>query len=173
LLYNCAMSNKELRPELLSRRGEGNAWMLAFVVSLTMALLYWRLKSVPVAAWAFWGFLIFAAFSTSLGNWMDRKTVLRVDVDRLSFVNGLRNVNFRWDEIEKVNVFPLRWGKSVQVIGNGTHFEFRTLGEVQYQDEVRGRLGFAEGQSVLDQIIETANLVLAKEEKGRYYYSRP
>lgn len=103
---------------------------------------------------------------------MDRQTVLRVDADKISFVNGLRHASFGWDEIEKVNVIPLRWGKSVQVIGGGAHFEFRTLGEVQYQGEVRGRLGFAEGEAVLSHILKSTNLVLSKEEKGRYYYSR-
>ena len=103
---------------------------------------------------------------------MDRKTTLRMDREWISFVNGLRHVRFNWDDIQKVNVIPLRWGKSVQVIGKDAHFEFRTLGEVQYQGEVRGRLGFAEGEAVLKYLLEKTNLFLSKEEKGRYYYSR-
>jgi hypothetical protein len=164
--------NEELHPELISRRGEKNAWMLTFVVSVTMAFLQWRLGSIPVAAWVFWGFMIFASLSTSLGNWMDRRTVLRTDGDRISFTNGVRHVDFGWDDIQKVNVIPLRWGKSVQVIGSSAHFEFRTLGEVQYQGEIRGRLGFAEGEAVLEHILKSTGLTLSKEEKGRYYYSR-
>ena len=87
-------------------------------------------------------------------------------------MNGLRHVSFGWDEIRQVNVIPLRWGKSVQVIGDGAHFEFRTLGEVQYQGEIRGRLGFAEGEAVLNHILKMTGLSLSKEEMGRYYYSR-
>ncbi len=172
MLYNDAMLNKELHPELISRQGEINAWMLTFIVSGTMALLYWRLGNIPTAAWVFFGLLLFAALSTSLGNWMDRQTVLRVNREGVSFVNGLRHVDFGWNDIQKVNVIPLRWGKSVQVIGSGVHFEFRTLGEVQYQGEVRGRLGFAEGEAVLEHILKSTGLTLSKEEKGRYYYSR-
>ena len=168
----CAMLNRDLHPELVSRKGESTAWTLTIIVSLTIAFLYWRLGLIPVAAWVFWGFLIFAAFSTSLGNWMDRKTILRVDKERVSFVNGVRHVSFVWDEIQQVNVIPLRWGKSVQVIGNGAHFEFRTLGEVQYQGEIRGRLGFAEGEAILRYILKETGLSLSKEEKGRYYYIR-
>ena len=166
------MLNQDLHPELISRRGETTAWTLTLIVSVTMALLDWRVGMVPTVAWVFWGFLVFAAFSTSLGNWMDRKTVLRVDGERVSFVNGLRHVSFGWDEIQSLNVIPLRWGKSVQVIGNEAHFEFRTLAEVQYQGEVRGRLGFAEGEAVLQHILKETGLSLSKEEKGRYYYSR-
>ncbi len=165
------MFNQDLHPELISRRGEGIAWILTLVVSVTMALLKWRLATIPAAAWVFWGFLVFAALSTSLGNWMDRKTVLRMDGDGVSFVNGVRHVSFKWDDIQKVNVIPLRWGKSVQVIGDGAHFEFRTLGEVQYQGEVRGRLGFAEGEAVLNHILKSTGLPLSNEEKGRYYYA--
>ena len=166
------MLEEELRPELISRRGEYNAWMLAVAVSVVVVLLRWRLDSVPAAAWIFLGFLLFSAFSTSLGNWMDRNTILRVEEGRVSFVNGLRKVELGWGEIHQVNVIPLRWGKSVQVVGEGAHFEFRTLGEVQYQGEVRGRLGFAEGEAILKLLLEKTDLPLSKEEKGRYYYSR-
>jgi len=166
------MFEKDLRPELNSRRGEGTAWILTLIVTFAMGVLYWQLGKTPIAAWVFWGFLFFAALSISLGNWMDRKTLMRVGVDGIAFKNGLRKVALNWPEIEKVNVLPLRWGRSVQVISSGSHFEFRTLGNVQYQGEVRGRLGFAEGQAVLDEILKSTNLDLLKEEKGSYYYSR-
>ena len=166
------MFENDLRPELNSRRGEGTAWVLTLVVSFAMGFLNWQLDNIPVAAWVFWGFLLFAALSISLGNWMDRKTIMRVDVDGIAFENGLRKVRLSWSEIENVNVLPLRWGRSVQVIGSESHFEFRTLGKVQYQGEVRGRLGFSEGQAVLDEILSATNLVLQNEEKGSYYYSR-
>lgn len=166
------MFEKDLRPELNSRRGEGTAWVLTAIVTLAMGVLILQVGKIPVAAWVFWGFLFFAAFSISLGNWMDRKTLLRVGVDGIAFENGLRKVALIWPEVEKVNVLPLRWGRSVQVISSGSHFEFRTLGKVQYQGEVRGRLGFAEGQAVLDEILKSTDLVLKKEENGSYYYSR-
>jgi hypothetical protein len=167
-----AVLNKDLSPEQISRRGEGTAWTLALIVGIAIGLMGWRLTKVPPAAWIFFGLMVFSALSTSLGNWMDRKTLLRVDGERVSFKNGVRRVSFGWDDIRQINVIPLRWGKSVQVIGDGAHFEFRTLGEVQYQDEVQGRLGFAEGEAVLKYLLEKTNLSLSKEEKGRYYYSR-
>lgn len=166
------MLNQDFHPELISRRGEYNAWALALVVAAVVAVLQWRLESVPVAAWIFLGFMVFSALSTSLGNWMDRKTVLRVEEGGVSFKNGVRHVSFEWGDIRHVNVIPQRWGKSVQVIGDGAHFEFRTLAEVQYQGEVRGRLGFAEGEAILKFLLEKTELPLSQEEKGRYYYSR-
>jgi hypothetical protein len=168
----CAMFNRELRPESISSTEVRNAWLMNIGAVVMMGFLYLRMGNIPAAAWAFLGFLLLAGLSTLLSNWMDKRTVLHVDGNRVSFKNGMREVNLVWGQIEKVNVFPLRWGKSVQVFGSGTQFQFRTLAEVQYQGKVRGRLGFAEGESVLEYILKETGLPLKKEEKGRYYYSR-
>lgn len=166
------MDERELTPELLSRRGELNAWLFTFVVSLAMGVMAWKLGQIPLVAWIFWGLLLFAALSASFGNWMDRSTTIRVTDGGIAFGNGIRKVALSWQEVGRVNVIPARWGKTVQVIGENSHFEFRTLGEVQYQGEVRGRMGFADGEALLQEILQKTDLILDKEEKGRYYYAR-
>ena len=166
------MLNKELHPELISRRGELNAWAFALVVSAALGIMYFSMGKISTVAWVFWGFLLFAALSTSFGNWMDRSTVMSLDDGGIAFENGIRQVALSWQEVKKVNVIPARWGKNVQVIGDESHFEFRTLGEVQYQGEMKGRLGFVEGEEILQEILKKTNLRLEKEEKGSYYYSR-
>ena len=166
------MLSKELHPELTSRRSESTAWLLTLVVAIAIGIMAWQLVKIPTAAWVFGGFLIFSAISISLGNWMDRGTVMSLNDSGIAFENGLRQVALSWQDVEKVNVIPVRWGKSVQVIGETSHFEFRTLGEVQYQGDVQGRLGFVEGETVLKEILKKTELVLEKEEKGRYYYAR-
>ena len=166
------MSGKEFRPELTSRHSETRAWLLALVVAFAMAIMNWKIGKIPTAAWVFGAFLLFAALSISLGNWMDRGTVMSLDDSGIAFENGLRQVALSWSEVEKVNVIPVRWGKSIQVVGSKSHFEFRTLGKVQYQGEVQGRLGFVEGEAVLEEILKKTELVLGKEEKGHYYYAR-
>ena len=166
------MFEEELRPELTSRRSEITVWSLTLVVVFAMGIMNWQLGEISIIVWVFGGFLLFAALSISLGNWMDRGTVMSLDLNGIAFENGLRQVALSWQEVEKVNVFPARWGKSVQVIGSKSHFEFRTLGEVEYKGEVQGKLGFAEGEAVLEEILKKTELVLEKEEKGRYYYAR-
>ena len=166
------MSAKEFRPELSSRRSETTAWVLALVVAFAIAILKWKVGEAPTIAWVFGAFLIFAAFSISLGNWMDRGTVMSLDDKGIAFENRLRQVALSWPEVKKVNIVPVRWGRSVQVIGEQAHFEFRTLGQVQYQGEIQGKLGFVEGEAVLEDILKKTKLVLEKEEKGRYYYAR-
>ena len=73
------MSGKELRPELTSRRSETRAWLLSIVVIFAIAIMKWKIGEVPTAAWVFGAFLFFAALSISLGNWMDRGTVMSLD----------------------------------------------------------------------------------------------
>ncbi len=71
-----------------------------------------------------------------------------------------------------MQVIPSAWGKKVRVIGKNGHFDFRTLGEVRLQGEVKGRLGFEKGEEILSQILAKANLKLAKDAENGEYYSR-
>jgi hypothetical protein len=162
---------REFRPELLPRRGEWTAWALALAASAGMWFLH-RDGYIPAWAWIFWFFLIFSSVSISLGNWLDQTTVIWLEADGVRFENGLRRVRLGWHEVQKVAVLPARWGKSVQVIGERSHFGFKTLGEVQFQGEVRGRTGFSKGQVILDFILHETGLVLVEESNNAYYYAR-
>lgn len=162
---------REFRPELLSRRGEWTAWALMLAASVGMWFLN-RSGYIPTWAWIFWFFLLFSGVSISLGNWLDRSTVIWLEADGIRFKNGLRRVRLGWSEVQKVAVLPARWGKSVQVIGEKSHFGFKTLGEVQFQGEVRGRTGFIEGQKILDVVLRETGLVLVEESNNAYYYAR-
>ncbi len=115
----------EFRPELMPRRGEINAWLLTAAAALGLFFLNQTLDIVPGWAWIFCAFLAFSALSISFGNWMDRKTRVRLDADGISFENGLRRVRLGWPEVQKVAVLPARWGKSVQVLGEKSHFGFQ------------------------------------------------
>ncbi len=163
---------KQYHPELVPRKGERTAWALTLLMTLGLFLLKHEWGSIPASAWIFWAFLLFSAFSISLGNWMDRQTVLTLSEEGLSFVNGVRRVHFRWDEIQRVRVFPARWGKTVQVLAADSHFDFHTLGEVSYQGKEVGRMGFAEGEQILAEIVDAAQLTLKREENGSYEYAR-
>ena len=163
---------REFRPELMPRRGEMNAWLMMLAATVGLFVLNQTLDIVPGWTWVFCGFLAFSAVSISLGNWMDRKTRLRLDADGISFENGLRRVRLSWPEVQKVAVLPSRWGRAVQVVGEKSHFDFKTLGEVHFQGEMRGRTGFVEGQTILDIILRKTGLELVEESNNAYYYAR-
>ena len=163
---------REFRPELMPRRGEVNAWLFAVAATVGLLILNQTLEIVPGWTWVFCGFLAFSALSISFGNWMDRKTHIALEADGISFENGLRRVRLSWPEVQKVAVLPTRWGESVQIVGEKSHFEFKTLGEVHFQGQMRGRTGFAEGQAILDMILHKTGLELVEESNNAYYYTR-
>jgi hypothetical protein len=167
----------EFTPELLSRRGEFIAWTLSIILLATWALLRLLGQNVFFGLPVLGILMLLAACGISLGNWMDHKTKLSLDADGVHFENGLRKSNLRWDEIYEVYVSPSGWGDKVRVIGEKAHFSFRTLGEVKLQDEVKGRMGFAEGTYILNQIIEKSRLERAdtkdsEQSASGIYYTR-
>jgi hypothetical protein len=171
----------EFHPERIPARGERVAWTLAIVTGLTWLVLRWRLPQVPLAALILFLFLLLAALSISFSNWIDRNTVLRLSDEGIAFRNGLRDVTLTWDQIREVRSLPDRWGRRVQVIGERqdtqanrrTSFEFRTLGEVTYQGEVKGRMGFTQGEEILETILSSCGLQEKNKNEGVRYYARP
>lgn len=157
-------------PELLSRRGELIAWGTSILVFLGWLVLSLNGRHVPFAVPFLWITLVLAALAISLGNWMDRKTELRLEAGGVTYKNGLRYAALKWDEINEIRVFPSKWGKKVHVLGATAHFNYRTLGEVKVQDEVKGRMGFAEGDKILSVMLEQTYLKeIAGPGPGRYY----
>jgi hypothetical protein len=167
----------EFKPELVSRRSELIAWGSAIVVNGAWLLLLMFNQSL-----SFWlpilGVpLLLIAIGMSLGNWMDRKTKLRLDGEGVYFSNGLRQVTLNWGEIKEVRVLPAQWGEKVQVFGEDAYFGFHTLGEVTANGRVLGRTGFVKGDQILEQILgksglsESKQVELGDQQEG-YYYSR-
>lgn len=162
----------EYRPELLSRRGEYVAWGTTLIAIIAWLILY--LTNTPVfGGLSFLAVLLaLSGMAISLGNWMDRRTILRLEPDGVQFDNGLRQVMLQWSEIRQVQVYPSDWGKKVHVIGDKAHFNFRTLGEVTLQGEVKGRMGFEKGEEILGHILENARLKQVPGPENGSYYAR-
>lgn len=175
MLYNSPMDGPNIHtytPELQPRRAELVAWGLAGASLIGLLLL--NLGGM-IYFWAiiFVAFMFFAAMSISLGNWMDRQTKLVIDDRGVSFTNGLRHARLDWPFIKNVTTSPSRWGEKVQVLGDKGHFDFNTLGEVTYQHQVQGRVGFQQGDKIKEEIINKCGLSLIAKEGDSYYYSRP
>jgi hypothetical protein len=168
-----SLASQEFRPELISRRGELVGWGLTLLLAVAWVILKVNQQPSlgPVTFLAVFMFL--SAASISLGNWMDRRTCLRLDAQSITFDNGLRHAQLSWQEIRRVEVYPSNWGKKVRVMGERAHFDFRTLGEVIVQGDLKGRMGFAQGEKILRTIVEQARLRRSPNPSGTgYYYSR-
>lgn len=162
---------REFRPEIMPRKGEFNAWALAIGLGLALyiALTVW--PETPSFLWIFEGVCVFSALAISLGNWMDRRTIIRLSPDGVAFDNGLRSVRLTWPAVQHVAVIAAGAGKRVQVQGESSHFTFKTLTVMSmFGQSVRS--GFAAGQDILDTVLRSSNLKLTKESEGVYYYAR-
>ena len=164
--------NKTYTPELIPRQGDINAWLLAVAAAAGLYFLSLR-SALPFWAWFFVALLAFSAFSISFGNWMDRKTFIRIDDRGVAYENGLRKSYLTWDMIREIRTAPARWGTSVQVIGQQSHFAFSTLGKMQFQGQERGRTGFAEGDEIFDSLVSAAGLTAMLTSGQFSTYSRP
>lgn len=158
-------------PELLPRQGERNAWILAVLASLALFLLNWQ-GVVPFFSWIFVIFLVVSALSISLGNWMDRHTRLHLSRVGIAFENGLRRADLEWAQINEIRILPARWGEQIHVIGEKAHFSFSTLGELQFQGQNRTKVGFAQGQEILREILKASGLTKKQKNEQYAYYSR-
>jgi len=111
-------NSREYSPKHLPLRGEITAWGLALVVLITATIVQVNGSQWAVTGLVLAGVFVLSAGSISLGNWMDRHTVIRVDRAGVSFTNGVRHTTLAWDEIQAVRVLPAQWGaQQVQVIG--------------------------------------------------------
>ena len=162
----------EFHPELLSRRGESLAWLTTVLSFLAWTLLTLTGRPVLTVVPFMSFFFLFSAASVSLGNWMDRHTLLRLEKDGVAFKNGLRNVYLNWPQIAEIQVFAANWGKKVRIIGDQAHFDFRTLGELKLGGDVKGRMGFAQGELILRQILRASGLKEVEHNRNSYYYAR-
>lgn len=164
---------REFHPERLSRRGEVITWGLALI---TLAgLIYVRSQTATLSIWhyVFTTLMLLLAASATLGNWMDRSTVLTIKTIGLHFRNGLRDVQLKWNEIEVVQVFPSRWGDQVHVVGVDAHFSFRILSEFTFRGKTKGRMGFAGGEFIIQTILKNSALGEVDHTESGRYYARP
>lgn len=160
------------KPELISQRGEITAWLLASAAMIAWIVLwlgnYYVFPVLPVVAIV----LILAAASISLGNWMDRHTFIKISDIQIEYSNGIRHTILPWKSIQQVEVNTHKWGNKIHVVGPDSHFSFRTLGEISIGGEIKGRMGFAQGDTILGIIIEKSGMEKINHNQEYYYYTR-
>lgn len=165
------LNDVEYRPVLLPRRGEWLAWLAGLGLMVGLYFADARLGEVPSSYWIFAGLIILFALSISLGNWMDRRSRIRIVSNGIDFENGLRSVKLNWSDIQNVVVVPTRLGKRIEVKAGQSHFAFKTM----WQSSLGGqdmRTGYPDGQVILDIILKECGLLMKAESGGSVYYAR-
>jgi hypothetical protein len=164
---------RTFHPEKMSRRAEAILWGLAAISMAGWILL--RTQNQTGSPWnlVFVVLMVLSAASITLGNWMDRNTVLTLRPEGLDFRNGLRDIHLRWDEIQEVRVLPSNWGNQAHILGKETGFNFRTLSKVQLKGKSSSRMGFAQGMFIIERILENSGLKEIEQPEKGHYYARP
>jgi hypothetical protein len=153
-----ALESRIYRPILLPRRGELIAWVCALMCAAAWLLLVQAKSPVFFGLKLLAVLLVLIAGAISLGNWMDRRTLLKIDTHGIAFENGLRKVALGWQDIRQVEVITSTLGDKVRVLGETAHFDFRTLAEVRMDGVVKGRMGFQDGEQIVKEIVRRASL---------------
>ncbi len=164
---------QEFHPAVMSRQGEAATWGLWGAVTLAWIWLS-RAGEVSPFIPLFWAVLTVIALGTSLGNWMDRRTVLRLEEKGVFFANGLRTVSMPWEDVQRIEVLPSRWGEVVHVWGQDAHFRMRTLAEVHaLGKDLSARVGFPDGMRIVQEMCQRSGLRMHRQtDGGRVYYAR-
>lgn len=171
-------SPREYTPERIPLRGEITGWAVALVILITTTILHLNGAKLASVGLIMSVVFVLSAASISFGNWMDRKSVIRLSRSGISYANGVRHTDLAWGEVQAVRVLPAQWGaRQVQVVGETAqgkaHFEFRTMGTVNFQGQERGRTGFADGEYILETILRMANMQTVPSDNPAYtYYAR-
>lgn len=162
---------KVYKPEILARNSELIAWGLA-AASVVGIVISGMNSEVPVWAWTLFGLFLFSGVIISFGNWVDRATSIEIASEGVHFRNGLRDVSMRWEEIEYVWEGKGRVGRMVQVLAKDRHFSFTLPSEMKFQGQVKSRVGFPEGETIRDMILDSAGLTTSKDQSNGKVYSR-
>ncbi|MEN8241285.1 MAG: hypothetical protein ABFS17_05150 [Chloroflexota bacterium] len=163
----------EYKPLLVPRRSEFTAWGLTLILTLVLILssLEGRGKVGGVLLLVF---LVLSSATMSIGNWIDRKTYLRIGEQAVSYFNGAREVSLPWKDISRVEIFPGKFGDKIIVSSAEKSFRFQALGKISMSEKVTGQVGFEQGTQILETILEKTGLDMAdrKPAEGYEYYSR-
>jgi len=166
-------TNHEYKPLLVPRRSEFNAWGLTLI--LLIVLIFSSLEGRgKVGGVILLVFLVLSSTTMSIGNWIDRKTYLRIGEQSVIYFNGAREVSLPWKDISRVEIIPGKFGDKIIVSSTEKRFRFQALGKIKMSEKVSGQVGFEQGTQILETILEKSGLATAerKPADSYEYYSR-
>jgi len=164
----------EFHPVINSRRSEIFAWILAIILVITLIIFISESSTGRILTLVFAGFFVISAILITFGNWVDRSTSLTLNENGIEYNNGLRHVIISWMSIREVRIYSSRIGNKVVVYSAEEFFSFQTLGEFVMSGKIRDRVGFEQGEMILETILYQSELSdsMKHQADGFYYYLR-
>lgn len=157
------------KPIQNSRRPELLAWFFSFCIIFILIFSpqtgLFRIGGVILAT-----FFLLSAVTISLGNWQNRNSVLKLSKDKIWYFNGVKELSFTWDEIQRVEVFRGRFNDKINLVSESGSISFDIIGLEQFNQDKTPYYGFREGAEILNFILKQTNLNEQKQDGSGYYY---
>ena len=118
---------------------------------------------------------MFSGAAMTLGNWMNRNTILMMSDSGINFENGIQKVNFGWENIHRVEVHSRRVNDKIIVVGEDGHkFGIDMFNELFLNNKSGGVVGFREGEKILETILYYSYIDSSRklQAEGYYYYEK-
>ena len=162
-----------LKPLKNPRRSELMAWI--FTILLIFILLYFPASGlVRIGGIAFAIFFLISGLFMSIGNWMSRVAELELRDEGIQYSNGIQDIFFGWEEIERVEVYAGRFNDKISLVSNEKRMNFDVSIETVVNDKPVTQIGFQDGALILETILIKSGLIQNEKQlaQGYYYYSK-
>lgn len=160
------------KPIINSRRSELMAWI--FSISLIVIQFaqpvtgFFKVGGILLAI-----FFLLSAIIISLGNWTNRKTVLRIREVGIDLDNGIKMITFKWQDIIRIEVFTGRFNDKISLITESGRMNFDIAVSDDNKSATSQRFGFQEGDEILKILLDRSKVSQQKvDAEGYVYYSK-
>lgn len=162
-----------LKPEAGSRRPEALSWAFAVVLFGILFFMRPELQALRFGAWALGLFFGFSGAVMTLGNWLERNTSMRLNLQEIALVRPLQTLGMKWDEVDRVDVMTKSNARRVFVQGRGVKFSFRPATRVEIRGKIRDEYGFLESEKIIETILTMAKISEIRHDLvNGYYYAK-
>jgi len=164
---------RTLKPLENPRKSEYMAWI--FVILLVLILIYFPASgSIRIGGILFTAFFLISGVFMSIGNWMSRVAELRLHEEGIRYSNGIQELEFRWEEIVRVEVYAGRFNDKISLISSERRMSFDLSIEKVLNGKPITQIGFQDGALILETILVKSGLDQKEKQfaQGYYYYSK-
>ena len=164
---------RTLKPLKNPRRSEYLAWI--FAILLVLILYYFPASGfIRIGGIIFTAIFLISGVFMSIGNWLSRVAEMRLDEEGIGYSNGLQEIYFRWEEIERVEVYAGRFNDKISLVSSEKRISFDISIEKVVNGKPIAQIGFQDGASILETILFKSGLDQKEKQsaQGYSYYSQ-
>lgn len=146
------------RPAKVSRQGELIAWGSAFAIGIGLGIYYIKTQEIQIITSGMLFFFLSAGALISFGAWVDKRTIIRVNSQRLIYRSPFKELNLNWDQILQVRATQARRLWRIIVASRDAHFRLRVSTSASEEENLTDFLALPDGERLVQIISGMAGL---------------